>query len=127
MPAQFENQDSQNDMNTNDQAQSQDQSFAGGQQGAALDTIRTSVVGVLDSVVREYEPQIAEFTSNIAHQAVDRGVELAQTAVQRVKTQSWMRLAAAAALGIGAIAVLAYEAEQISEAQGSKRSRRQTH
>jgi hypothetical protein len=96
-------------------------------QPAALDTLRTSVVGVLDSVVREYEPQIAEFTSNIAHQAVDRGVEFAQTTVQRVKAQSWVRIGVAAALGIGALAVLAYEAEQAATGAAGSRSDRTTH
>jgi hypothetical protein len=84
--------------------------------GNAIDVLRGSVVNVLDSVVREYEPQIAAFTANIAHEAVDRGVEFAQTAVSRVKAQSWLRIGVAAALGIGIIAVLGYEAEQAATA-----------
>lgn len=105
------------------------QSQAQGQQGGdALDLLRGSVVGVLDSVVREYEPQIKEFTSNIAHQAVDRGVEFAQTAVQRVKSQSWVRLGLAAALGAGIVAVLAYEAEATTApSTGGARARRSMH
>jgi len=96
-------------------------------QGDAFDTLRTSVVGVLDSVVREYEPQIAQFTSSIAHQAVDRGVEFGKTAVQRVKSQSWMRIGLAAALGLGIVAVLGYEAEQAATADSSDRSRKNIH
>ncbi len=94
-------------------------------QGDALEMLRTSVVGALDSVVREYEPQIAQFTTNFAHQAVDRGVEFAQSAVQRVKSQSWVRIGLAAALGVGIIAVLGYEAEQASAS--SSRSRKHVH
>lgn len=94
-------------------------------QGDAFDMLRTSVVGVLDSVVREYEPQIAQFTANIAHQAVDRGVEFAQSAVQRVKSQSWVRIGLAAALGVGIVAVLGYEAEQAAAAPS--RSRKHVH
>jgi hypothetical protein len=81
----------------------------------ALDLLRTSVVSVLDSVVREYEPQIATFTSNIAHQTVDRGVEMAQSVVTHVKAQSWVRLALAAALGVGMIAVLTYETGDMTD------------
>ncbi len=90
-------------------------SQASGQHENALDLLRGSVVGVLDSVVREYEPQIAQFTQNIAHQAVDRGVSFAQTAVQRVQKQSWMRLGLAAALGVGIVAVLGYEAAEATK------------
>lgn len=92
----------------------------------AFDLIRGSVVSVLDSVVREYEPQIAAFTSNIAHEAVDRGVGLAQTAIAQVRRQSWLRIGIAAALGVGIIAVLSYEAAEAgdsSEASGETKSR----
>jgi hypothetical protein len=98
-------------------------------QGDAFESLRTSVRDVLDSVVREYEPQIAEFTSNAAHQAVQRGAEFAQTAAQRVRTQSWLRIGVAAVLGIGALAVLTYEGEQsaIAMEPEHKRARRTTH
>lgn len=92
-------------------------------QGDAFESLRTSVRDVLDSVVREYEPQIAEFTSNAAHQAVQRGVEFAQTVAQRVKSQSWVRIGVAAALGIGALAVLTYEGEQSATDARSERER----
>ena len=92
--------------------------------GDAFNLLRGSVTGVLESVAREYEPQIAQFTANLAHTAVDRGVDFAQTAVKRVRAQSWARIGLAAALGIGIIAVLGYEAEQAATAP---RSRKNTH
>ncbi len=111
---------------SNNQADSQTSQEAQGEHISgdhALDVLRTSLIAVFDSVVREYEPQIATFTSNLAHQAVDRSVELAQsfaqTAVTRVKNRSWVRLGLAAALGIGIIAVLSYEAADSTDANGA--------
>ncbi len=95
-------------------------------QSSAIDMLRGSVVGVLDSVVREYEPQIAEFTSNMAHQAVERGVEFASATAAKVQKQSWLRIGLAAALGVGIIAVLSYEASEAASDSSSAR-RRPTH
>lgn len=114
-----------------DQAQgdAQQASFQAGEGDTAIDLVKSSVMNVLDSVVREYEPQIQQFTANIAHQAVDRGVELAQQAVGRVQKQSWLKLGLAAALGIGAIAILSYEASEVAsnDKAASRARRRPTH
>lgn len=106
-------------------APSQGRESAPAPAGDAFDVLRGTVVGALDSVVREYEPQIATFASNIAHEAVDRGVAFAQTAAQRIQKQSWLRLGLAAALGVGIVAVLAYEVADGAEPRS--RARRPTH
>lgn len=105
-------------------AHTQPKQTSPGQGENALDLLRGSVANVLDSVVREYEPQIAEFMSSVAHQAGERGVSFAHATVQGLRKQSWVRLAVAAALGVGAIAVLSYEAGETAGSPAKNRGQR---
>ena len=91
--------------------QSMKQNVAKGE-GSGVDVLRGSLTNAFDQIVKEIEPQISEFASNFAHQAMDKGADYGRQAVQRVQKQSWGRIGLAAALIVGAVAVLGYTAAE---------------
>jgi hypothetical protein len=104
---------SQDDVQDSQDQQSQGQQSQGFQgQQSGLDVLRGSFTSAFDQIVKEIEPQINEFTSNIARQAIDKGQTFGKSAVSRVQSQSWGRIGLAAALILGGVAVLGYQAAE---------------
>lgn len=83
--------------------------------GSGVDVLKGSLSNAFDQIVKEIEPQINEFASNFANQAVAKGGDLGRVALQRVQRQSWGRIALAGALFAGAVAVLGYQAAEIAK------------
>lgn len=83
--------------------------------GSGVDVLKGSLSNAFDQIVKEIEPQISEFASNFANQAVAKGGDLGRVALQRVQRQSWGRIALAGALFAGAVAVLGYQAAEIAK------------
>ena len=84
-------------------------------QATGVDVLRGSLTNAFDQIVKEIEPQINEFASNFAHQALDKGADYGRQAVQRVQKQSWGRIGLAAALIVGAVAILGYTAAEVAD------------
>lgn len=93
-------------------AQSADRQPMQNAQGTGVDVLRGSLTNAFDQIVKEIEPQINEFATNFAHQAMDKGADYGRQAVQRVQKQSWGRIGLAAALIAGAVAILGYTAAE---------------
>lgn len=81
-----------------------------------VDVLKGSLSNAFDQIVKEIEPQINEFATGFAHQAIAKGEDFGRQAIKRVQGQSWGRIALAGALIVGAVAVLGYQAaEAISD------------
>lgn len=89
-------------------SQSADQAASG------LDVLKGSLTGAFDQIVKEIEPQINEYATQFAHQAVAKSGDIGRQALKRVQSQSWGRIAFAGALIVGAVALLGYQAAEIA-------------
>jgi type VI protein secretion system component VasF len=68
------------------------------------ESVETAVMNAVTNAIQSLEPQLQKYASQVAHQAVDRGQELAERTYRRVQRQPMM-LVGFAALALAGIAI----------------------